>query len=396
MHLVALLLLLSIPSLAQADKVIKIDKHERARLPNQLVLQFSSVSWSVRRGQLEATLPMGSGSGGRRVAHEVRLSNAGTEVTISSGDDCGGDFTTTMPLAHLEARLANAAALKEHRKGRFKAAALGFARAQALDPSFDLATTNLACALARDGRTKSAIDTLRPLLITHPVTTYDKILRDSDLASLRSAPELQKWRASKKGDASVSNAWDLAYSAELKLLAVRFDDVSYTESDETAHFIWFVDVNGKVIAELHLGFTEYEDSKRQRAQKRKLHARMDRLLGDLGFSSQPAQNIVYAEEWKAYLPSVRLGVTVKDGILRVIKADQIVGKVDTGAERILGAAYFPRWGTIVSKGEAGYENCGDCDTGPYHSVSMVAVPADALRPPLKAPPVKKGASSSAK
>ncbi len=82
--------------------------------------------------------------------------------------------------------LVNARALDEHRAGHADRSSHGFAAALDLDPSFDTARYNLACALARQGDVAGAVRHLEALPATADLRP--KIEADADFDPVRADP----------------------------------------------------------------------------------------------------------------------------------------------------------------------------------------------------------------
>ncbi len=88
-----------------------------------------------------------------------------------------------------KASAKNVAALRLHHAGRFAEARAGFEAALALDPAYDLARFNLACASSRLGDEAAAAREIAKLIARDTPRFTPKLHADSDLASLRGSPE---------------------------------------------------------------------------------------------------------------------------------------------------------------------------------------------------------------
>ena len=109
-----------------------------------------------------------------------------------------------LTVAKLNARLENVAALALHRARKWTEAAAGFSRALALDPTLDVAATNLASAQLLAGKPEDALRTLAPLLEKAPVATYAQVASDPELAPLLKRPALAALRAPTPGKARLT------------------------------------------------------------------------------------------------------------------------------------------------------------------------------------------------
>ena len=97
------------------------------------------------------------------------------------------DMVIASPRTHADramAYLVNARGMDDHSAGRVDHSAIWFATALNLDPSFDTARYNLACALARQGDATDAVRHLQLLPATAELAT--KIAEDADFDSVRS------------------------------------------------------------------------------------------------------------------------------------------------------------------------------------------------------------------
>ncbi|HEX2729944.1 MAG TPA: hypothetical protein VHM70_00005, partial [Polyangiaceae bacterium] len=85
------------------------------------------------------------------------------------------------------AQKANSAALLEHQQQHWEAARAGFERALQLDPTYDLARYNLACALARLERFSDVVSELELLLQRDLPRFGARLSSDRDLAQFRAS-----------------------------------------------------------------------------------------------------------------------------------------------------------------------------------------------------------------
>ena len=133
----------------------------------------------------------------------ARWSPDRSEVVVQYDDYCHQTHRVTFSARTLVAHLENADALAEYRAGRPARAAVGFARAVALDPDFDLAYTNQAQALAVAGDAAAAVAALQPLLDRNPVHVYARVMLEPGLAALREQPAIAAVRSHTPGTATI-------------------------------------------------------------------------------------------------------------------------------------------------------------------------------------------------
>jgi hypothetical protein len=202
---------------AQDRPTPKKARRTRSRAPYALpggmriVVSPEHRTLTIVQGDVSAPLPLEAGRIARarlpsypRQLVAVRPAADSASVDVSLMDDCTGNtFVVNYRIATLKARLENVAALGLHRARKYAEAETGFRSVVALDPDFDLGYTNLASALALQGKTTEAVDALRPLLAKNPAWVYFKILEDPELVSLAQAPEILALRAPVKGTARV-------------------------------------------------------------------------------------------------------------------------------------------------------------------------------------------------
>jgi tetratricopeptide (TPR) repeat protein len=279
---------------------------------------------------------------------------------------CGNEATLELSMGQLDARLANADAMTLHRRQRFDQAAEGFQRAVELDPSFDLARTNLASALARAGKVEPAATALSSMLKLDPAQAYAKILSDPDLAPLREHATVKALRAGQSGKAKIDpgrlirSKW-LARTGNL--LAALHSESSWGSCAFEANLQVFDLKSGKQVAALPLAEmrdTSPDCEARRPRKPQRIAERVEvahRFLSDLGFEValpiEEGKHDPSAPEGKHRYRFAKAGVTlaVVDGMARVVAHDQhilLAASVPelnsvAWAAHVAGAIVF-RWG----------------------------------------------------
>lgn len=123
--------------------------------------------------------------------HKVKKTKTGYIVTYAYLGACiENERTFEISTELLAARFDNARGLKRHKRKDYAAAAGYFAAALEREPGFELARTNLACALSLLGKREEAAAVLFEKEDTLSLSRYWKILFDEDLAVLRDHPRV--------------------------------------------------------------------------------------------------------------------------------------------------------------------------------------------------------------
>jgi hypothetical protein len=115
-----------------------------------------------------------------------------TTVTVTAEANCEGAQTFTLSRARLEALLENAAARSLARARQWDAAAAGFSRAWAADPTLSEAAINLAVAQVHAQRPTDAVATLARAAEHDPVWVAWRLAADPELSPLAAAPPLAR------------------------------------------------------------------------------------------------------------------------------------------------------------------------------------------------------------
>lgn len=338
-------------------------------------------SFTIGRGGVTAPLPLEAG----RISPvtdrveptdivAVKLSPDRATVAVSLVDNClAGDFVVTYPVAALQARLENASALRIHRARKYPEAERAFRRVVGLDPDFELGYTNLASALALQGKAREAVDALRPLIDRNPAWVYHKVLEDSELATLAEAPEIVALRAPTRGTARVDLlAATAAWSAEHDLIAAvmtGFDSALLILAPDGA-----VRARIRLVSGDEIDVDCYESPERcdpvlahARPAVAARKARADALLRDLGFSPVPGSDgrVIAPQQGRpprVSFDAAKLGLVLGKDKVRVVRHDDVLVEADAHGAELIWAVLFP--GMIVYRWLApGSEMCGSDPSG---------------------------------
>ncbi len=283
------------------------------------------------------------------------------KVDYTYGAACNNeDRSRTFTYASLKAHLENQRALRHHQKQRYREAAEGFEKAVELDPSFDTAVINLACAQALLGNTEQALATLKPLLEKDPVRMYFKILMDDDLKSLRSHPSVTSLKADAPGTYALNDIWrksGVAYSKSKGLVATVSVGYSWNELYWDARFRIHDVKTGMLLINKFLVSGDGDDSDSEIRRKiisdsRKDGAgtavRVNEFLRDFGFNPPQdfEQGIGVEPEgtWpdKEKFKQAGFSLVLKRGVARVFQKNKVLSeKVNAKGDVLYDAYYLP-------------------------------------------------------
>lgn len=273
----------------------------------RIVVSQKHRTLTIAQGDVKAPLPLEAGRIAKArlpsyprelVAVEPAADRASVDVSLV--DDCTGNtFVVSYRIAALKARVENVAALGQHRARKYAEAERGFRSVVALDPDFDLGYTNLASALALQGKTTEAVDALRPLLARNPAWVYLKILEDPELVSLAQAPEILALRAPVKGTARLDQlSASAVWSERHQLIATVVTEEGWGFDAEFETALWILAPDGTQRARMQLVFFHESRTRCNEGCKRDVRPgaraavaarklRADALLTELGFSPVP-------------------------------------------------------------------------------------------------------------
>jgi hypothetical protein len=326
----------------------------RAQLPDDLTLVLDARGLAVQRGKLRAPLEID----GHARPIKLAVTSRGNAVVVKVTDACDVVHEQYLALHNLEARLENVAALAHHRQRRWGDSAAGFARALALDPTFDVAATNLASAQLKSGRPEDAVKTLAPFLSPPRAATYARLVADPELAPLLDRPEVAALRAPAAGTAKlqmtsgdVTLAGRFAFSSRYRLVAAVHGEQSWGICTREAELV-LLDSAGREAARMPLfsmresTADEAHDCPLKASARGAVAARVaaaQRLLTDLGFSpgGEPGElSMTERNMPRATFARAKLGLVLGPGVARALRGNQDIGSVPTPGEDLAAASFF--------------------------------------------------------
>ena len=240
---------------------------------------------------------------------------------------------------HLDARLANSAAFALHQRKSYKAAAEGFAKAAAADPSWAIPAYNLASARTLMGDLDGAIGALSSRLASDPIVTYMHVSSDAELRPLLARKELIALRAKTPGTTKLAaDAFDggLAYAPERGLVAVLHEEHSWGSSAFGATVEVYDIKSSKLVASTEVvQWSETDPDCYSKGCKLQASARaaigdrvtkVQAMLRELGFSPIAVETATVDDgpPRKAYLSTAKLGVASADGVARVLRGNTVL------------------------------------------------------------------------
>ncbi len=260
-------------------------------------------------------------------------------------------------VASLEARLLNKQALKRHRQKEYRTAAEGFARAVALDPDYEQARTNLACAQTLLNQRSAALATLAPLLKENPARIYLKILTDDDYLGIRTEPAINALKSPVPGTARLVDRvekFTVAYSAAKQLFAsisvarswgsLEWSACLNVHDAKTGRFLFdHVVVDWGDTPADGEGGGRYLRPK-QVSQRRKA---LNQFLADFGFNVPQSLHIgspieEHANGWptKVKFKTQKLSLVLKNNIARVIRQNKILARQKPAGGQMIERAFY--------------------------------------------------------
>lgn len=354
---------LLVPALASADK--------RQALGNGSELVFSEPS-SHQRGTLEVRKDKLR----VRLVEALRLTKIVVDAEHRKVDvdveaywcDSSKPEHRAWTFAQLEAKLENTAAFALHTKKEYKAAALGFARAAAADPTWRIPAYNLASAHTLLGNHDAAIQALSPWLTTEPVATFVQVTSDPELSPLLDRPELVAIRAAHPGAVKLGATGlegEVAYAPALGLLAVTRKEQSWATCAYQTNLELHDVATGTLVAttpvvtwpETSSGCDQAAGGIEARARGTvvKRVEKLQTMLVELGFAtaniergsaieSVPAKG-PYPKQ-KSFFKQRKIGLVAADGTARVL-----AGNTELATAKILdtmrAAVFVPETSTMI-------------------------------------------------
>lgn len=376
---VAVVVAVLIPSLAIAD--------EKRTLGEGYEVHVASNGLHVAKGKQRA-----------RLADALSIKKASLDKKARSVDvevedySCEGSHRYTWTLGHLDARLENTAAYALHKKKDFKASAAGFTRAVAADPTWHIPAYNLASAQQLLGDKAAAAATLAPWLASAPIPTYVQVTTDPELSPLLDRPELVAVRAKKPGKVKLTAKGidgDIAYDSVRGLLAVTRTEGSWGSSAFTTELEIYDVATGKRVANTPL--IRWDETSNEcydetgcelvpgaRPAIAKRAKQLQTMLDQLGFAKPKVETgtaPAYDEsgdKQTVQLKKAKLGVVAKDGTVRVLQKDTVLGQASIDG-RISRVDYLegPKV-VLVSASRAGAEGCEATDPTYVHVIKLGA------------------------
>jgi len=270
--------------------------------------------------------------------------------------------------AQLEAKLENTAAFALHTKKDYKAAALGFARASAADPTWRIPAYNLASAHTLLGNQDAAVQALSPWLTTEPVATFVQVTSDPELSPLLDRPEFVAIRAAHPGAVKLGATGlegEVAYAPTLGLLAVTRKEQSWATCAYQTNLELHDAATSSLVAttpvvtwpETSAGCDKAFDGieVRARGTVAKRAENLQTMLIELGFvttnvergsaiESVPAKG-TYPKQ-KSFFKQRKIGLVVADGTARVL-----AGNTELATAKVLdtlrAAVFVPETSTMI-------------------------------------------------
>jgi len=307
-------------------------------------------------------------------------------VSLEAEDTtCAGSTKYRWTLAHLDARLANDAALALHMKKDHANAAVGFAKATAADPTWNLAAYNLASAKQVGGDPAGAVAALAPWLASEPITTYVQVTTDPELAPLLARPELRALQAKQPGTAKLTyqaiqwgNPYTVStvlYAPERGLIALLRHDARWVAT--YVDLMIFDAKTGVLVAEAPIvspDNIEMGPGKPTAAGRKIIDGRIAKLqpmLVELGFV--PAKIEKGAEvdgPHKRRFAKAKLGVVAKDLTVNALRGNTRVGTVNIQGN-MLDALFVEDSSTAIVTSHR--HSAEGCDGGPEAGVYLMPV-----------------------
>jgi hypothetical protein len=346
------------------------------RLDGDLVLELSGRSLVVRDGKRSTPLHDASAVTDAKVDRAKRTVTIATDVPETVR--CGVGGTETFGFDELRAKIENRYAYARHVKKDYAAAAAGYAKAIALDPTWRIPAYNLAGVRTDLGDLAGAVAALAPWLKAEPIRTYLHVTDDKELRPLLARPELAAIVA-RQPTAPMARLRGAAYSAALGLVAVpqatgefmQCQAITRVKLHEAAtdKYVGEVPASGDGGCEQIPGGGPFFFH--ARSPDALLGADAAAILGKLGFAPVAIETSAApqgGDKWTAYFPTAKLGVVLKDRKLNVLQGNRSLG-VGDGLWKLAPSLYLPDQRLVIAHTfEQGMETCGE---DPHRAITVI-------------------------
>lgn len=337
-----------------------------------------SLTFDVKNESLWVHSPLLGTSLAERAHKLIKTSIKGSSVTLVYEDQfaCTPQKTLEQDVSYFQARLENTRSFRVYKQGKFTEAAHGFHRAMQLDEGYGKARTNYVAALCRAGDVETAKNAFSAALKKDPLTTYEKLLGDSDFEPLRA-----ELRTKSKVQPVLSLVHDelppyAGYSKERGLLSVVRKQVSWGAENWTAELHIFDAQTRKLVSKHTLvrWHDVNEDGSVKPALKKEVSSRLERFneaLTALQFRPLPPGmraefNRLASGRGRVEAPLASLGqsIVAENNMLRLVRGSQVL---DTFQSNLKGARpsvvyAVPEMNALIYFGA--YEVAEGCDSGP--------------------------------
>lgn len=330
-------------------------------------------------------------------AEEVeRIDRSARSVTLVIDRWCGSPSTQTWAYTRLDAQLEHERAERLRDDKKDAEAARGFARAVALDPSWNEPAYALATAEARLGHAEAALKALAPWLAKEPIAAYVRVSADRDLAPLLERPALRAIRAKQPGTIALT-ADGLVGKVAISADGARFAVVSEAVHGLSSSFssdLEIYDVSSgvqRLLATTPLARDEDSSSdcypapgtstscrlttEGRNAVTRRA-ATLQAMLRELGFGPAASEPVITLESasWHAKqryaFPKHKLGLVVDNGTARVVQRNTDLGSGQL--EHVMHDAIFIEQPSVVAVWSSRFVPHTSCD-GPHGSVTLIPI-----------------------
>lgn len=312
----------------------------------------------------------------------VAVDKTKRRVTVDVEDNtCVGHTKYELTFDHLEARIENWAAYALYKAKDYKNAALGFAKASKLDPTWKIAAYNLASAHQLAGDKAAAVRSLQPHLAAEPIATYVQVTSDPDLVPLLDSAELVAIRSKQAGNAKVTDAgFEPLYAKDRNLIAFAREEKSWGSDAYTIDLQIYDAKSGALVATTPL--VNWDDTRNDArglttAGKKAVAeraARFQTMLRQLGFSSPELEKTKVTDDgstkMKAVFPKAKLGVVATPDVANALRGNTQVGTAKS-AGKMLSAVFVEDASAVVITTHL--HSAEGCDGGPEIGVYVIPI-----------------------